>query len=214
MIATALAATPALPARNNDSGTLHALAVFDLTVALISADFRLLERAGPSNQIFDTIFRTVRDRIVFCSASMRSRFEAVVDRAAEGGRLGSEIWVSDVFTQSRPNSMPLLVRILAAPRVDDVAALVVLFDLERDRHVPEHLLRSAFGLTTAEAALAANLTNGRTLREICDHSKVRISTLRSQLAGVLAKTGTSRQAHLVSLLAKVSVSGPADSIGR
>lgn len=68
-------------------------------------------------------------------------------------------------------------------------------------------MKSAFGLTTAEAALASSITNGRTLHEICAATAVRISTLRSHLAHVLAKTGTTRQASLVSLLARVSVPG-------
>lgn len=204
---TAVVSTSTVKAdRPNDLGALHALETFDLAVALISADLRLIECAVPSRPIFQSVFRQAGDRVIFCAPATRARFDLVLGRV-QAAKTSDGVWISDVFVQPCNAGMPLLIRIMAAPRVHDPAALVVVLDLQRERHVPEYLLKSAFGLTAAEAALASSLTNGRTLREICSASKVRISTLRSHLAGVLAKTGTTRQAHLVSLLARVAVPG-------
>jgi len=61
-------------------------------------------------------------------------------------------------------------------------------------------LRSLFGLTKAEAELCLLLLEGRNLSEAAAHRGVRISTTRSQLKRILAKTGTRRQADLVRLL--------------
>ena len=57
-----------------------------------------------------------------------------------------------------------------------------------------------FGLTAAEAALAEGLGHGCTLEQVARARGVKISTARSQLAAVLAKTGCRRQQDLLRLL--------------
>lgn len=55
-----------------------------------------------------------------------------------------------------------------------------------------------FGLTAAEARVAVQLAGGYSLAEIAEANGVNISTLRAQLRSVYAKTGTNKQAELVS----------------
>ena len=61
-------------------------------------------------------------------------------------------------------------------------------------------LRAEFGLTKAEARLALFLADGASLPSIAQAFDVKLTTIRSQLQQVFAKTGTSRQAELVALL--------------
>ena len=61
-------------------------------------------------------------------------------------------------------------------------------------------LRAEFGLTKAEARLASYLANGASLASMAQAFDVKLTTIRSQLQQVFAKTGTSRQAELVALL--------------
>ncbi len=61
--------------------------------------------------------------------------------------------------------------------------------------------RARFGLTEAEAALAALLAEGLTLAESAKRRGVGLTTVRSQLARLLRKTGCRRQAELTLLLA-------------
>lgn len=63
------------------------------------------------------------------------------------------------------------------------------------------LLRLAFGFTGAEAALATALAGGQRLTDIAATRGVGLPTVRTQLRVVFDKTGTSRQAELVGLLA-------------
>jgi DNA-binding CsgD family transcriptional regulator len=101
---------------------------------------------------------------------------------------------------SRPSgSSPFLVRCAAMPgragwtvmRVADSAA----------RRAPSaQLLRSTFGLTSAEACLAISLCRGQTLGEIAQERGISIHTVRTQLRALLGKTRTERQADLVGLL--------------
>ena len=61
-------------------------------------------------------------------------------------------------------------------------------------------LRAQFGLTKAEARLALSLAAGASLPSIAQAFDVKLTTVRSQLQQVFAKTGTSRQAELVAVL--------------
>lgn len=111
-----------------------------------------------------------------------------------------------VFTQPRPFKLPILLR-LRAERTEQrtITATLTIVDLERRHHLPETLLRLTFGLTKAEAAVASALAGGETLQEIAGRTNVRMPTLRTHLANVLAKTGTARQPQLICLLSKMAM---------
>jgi DNA-binding CsgD family transcriptional regulator len=83
----------------------------------------------------------------------------------------------------------------------DCRALLVLVDPEQKRRPPEDVLRSAFGLTPAEARLASKLGTGEAVEAASDALGVTKATARNQLKSVFAKTGVHRQAELVALLA-------------
>jgi DNA-binding CsgD family transcriptional regulator/PAS domain-containing protein len=68
-------------------------------------------------------------------------------------------------------------------------------------------LMHLFGLTRAEGQLAHELAAGRSLAEVARARGVRISTVRTQLLGLLAKTGTQRQQDLVALLGRMPKQG-------
>ena len=55
-------------------------------------------------------------------------------------------------------------------------------------------------LTTGDAALAAALVAGGSLREFAEQSGKKQSTVRSQLLSIFRKTNTARQIELVQLL--------------
>jgi DNA-binding CsgD family transcriptional regulator len=61
-------------------------------------------------------------------------------------------------------------------------------------------LRAEFGLTKAEARLALYLAEGSSLASAAQTFGVKLTTIRSQLQQVFAKTGTSRQTELVAML--------------
>jgi DNA-binding CsgD family transcriptional regulator len=72
----------------------------------------------------------------------------------------------------------------------------------------EERLRQAFGLTPAEARLAAELAAGKTPDEASEGRQISLATIRSQLRSVFQKTDTRRQAQLVQLVTRLpDVSG-------
>jgi len=61
-------------------------------------------------------------------------------------------------------------------------------------------IRTFFDLTPKEAALAARLASGMTLKEAAADARISINTARSYLDSVFLKTGTHQQSQLVALL--------------
>jgi DNA-binding CsgD family transcriptional regulator len=61
-------------------------------------------------------------------------------------------------------------------------------------------LRVEFGLTKAEARLALRLAEGSSLASAAQAFNVKLTTIRSQLQQVFAKTGTCRQTELMALI--------------
>ncbi|MGU3537535.1 helix-turn-helix transcriptional regulator [Methylobacterium sp. A54F] len=106
----------------------------------------------------------------------------------------------------RPGRRPLVVRAVA---VDGEArspflgarAVLLLTDLDAapEPRAPDRI-RAAFGLSPAEARLAARLAAGASLQEAADALGVTHATARGQLKAVLAKTGTHRQSALIELV--------------
>jgi DNA-binding CsgD family transcriptional regulator len=109
----------------------------------------------------------------------------------------------------RPDRNPLIVH--AAPVVGSARdifrrAKVVLMIVDPDEHrePAEPVLKQGYGLTGAEARVSLALLRGQEISEIAQSFKVSEGTVRSQLKSIFAKTGTHRQADLVSLLFRLS----------
>ena len=80
------------------------------------------------------------------------------------------------------------------------AVCVIISDPEADPAVPSETLQAAFGLTEAEARLAALLCAGPDLRRAAERLEITYGTARVRLAVVFAKTETHSQAELIKLL--------------
>jgi DNA-binding CsgD family transcriptional regulator len=80
------------------------------------------------------------------------------------------------------------------------AALLFAFDPENTPTITVDMVRRLFNLSEAESALAVALCSGKTVDEAAAERGISIHTARSQLKSIFGKTGTKRQADLVSLL--------------
>lgn len=123
-------------------------------------------------------------------------------RASQG--LSQTSALNGVVSLPRRGQAPLLL-MLAPMRLKNEArmhgaALLFVFDPEATPSVTADTVRQLFGLSQREAEVAAALCSGRTLDELAAERGTSIHTVRTQLKSVFAKTGTSRQADLVSLL--------------
>ncbi len=84
-------------------------------------------------------------------------------------------------------------------------ALVIATPIDRATVPSAEVLQGLFDLTPAEARVARSVAQGNTIEAIAFTNGVSRETVRTQLASVLAKTGMSRQAELVALLAGKAV---------
>lgn len=80
------------------------------------------------------------------------------------------------------------------------AACVVISDPEQSTILPVERLQAAFGLTRAEARLAAKLAYGDDLRIAAEKLAITYGTARTRLSQIFEKTGTKRQGQLITLL--------------
>lgn len=103
-------------------------------------------------------------------------------------------------------ALGLLLRTLPAAAVRDnepVPALVVyLTDPASHRLAPQELIARLFGLTAAEARLAALLADGMSLAEAAAALAISEGSARTYSKRIFAKIGVSRQAELVRLVLK------------
>jgi DNA-binding CsgD family transcriptional regulator len=91
-------------------------------------------------------------------------------------------------------------------------ALIIVVDPQR--HSPsEKDLAEFFGLSPAEARLAAALLTGKTLSQIAASAGVRITTLRTQLGSILRKVGAERQSDLIRILSSTGIGSVSLSAG-
>ena len=79
-------------------------------------------------------------------------------------------------------------------------ALMIVFDPDEAAPVGESALRQRFGLTAAEARVAALLAGGKPPAAIAAALGLRPSTVRQSVKAVLAKTGTHSQVELLRAL--------------
>jgi DNA-binding CsgD family transcriptional regulator len=81
------------------------------------------------------------------------------------------------------------------------AGMLAILDLP----VPsETRLKALFDLTAAEARLAQRLARGDSVEEVAQTLSIKMTTARTQLAAIFAKTDTRRQAKLVAILSRVA----------
>ena len=80
------------------------------------------------------------------------------------------------------------------------AVCIIITDPETRTSLPSDRLRGAFGLTEAEAMLAALLATGEELRSAAAKLGITYGTARARLAEIFQKTDTRRQSELVSVL--------------
>ena len=80
------------------------------------------------------------------------------------------------------------------------AAVLFVSDPESCRKAPFDALRQLYGLTPAEAELAAALAKGQSLTDFAEETGRRVQTVRTTAKLVFAKTETTRQAELVARL--------------
>lgn len=177
---------------------LAALDLFSVGILIVDAASYLLHANAAGNVILargDGLSRNPSGRIVVRSHAETQRLHRLV--AAAGG----------VMRVSRAEARPpLLVTVSTLPGARPALpghrsmALLLVADPQARAAPPIEVLRTLYGLTPAEARLAAALAAGQSLKDYAASSGVALCTVRWGLQQVLAKTDTHRQSDLVRLI--------------
>jgi DNA-binding CsgD family transcriptional regulator len=148
---------------------------------------------------------------VVCSGTVANRF---LDGMADATRRRLLERINERFENdatpvlvARDGKRQLIAFKLSESNTAHHGAAVGLADLN-DIPVPnEHVLQRVFDLTNAEVRLAQGAARGDSLEEVAAELGIKISTARTQLASIFAKTQTRRQAKLVALLGRLAQLG-------
>jgi DNA-binding CsgD family transcriptional regulator/PAS domain-containing protein len=146
--------------------------------------------------------RTARDEMLL-QHLIRTAQPGYADLARGGGRMSIERGRgrSPVIVQTLPLSSHWLSQAFPG------CTLVLIIDGERMAHMCHRALQELFGLTPAEASVAARIPGSRGLQTLANEMGLGLSTVRTHLQRAFEKTGTHRQAELVQLLSELSLMG-------
>jgi len=106
----------------------------------------------------------------------------------------------------RPDDKPPLVCVVTPGKASadrPVYAIVAIADPLTSPPMTGRHLMDLYGLTSAEARLACDLAEGKSVESIAAQRTVAISTVRSQLSATLKKCDVERQVDLVRLLCRL-----------
>lgn len=139
-------------------------------------------------------------------AAERGVGEAVAALLARGRRRPGH-GAGDWLVIERGGRRPLLVHAIGLPRAgperSDTA--LILIDPETPLLVQVSAMERVFGLSPAEAQLAALLAGGISTAEVAATLDKSLATVRKQLASIFQKTGTRGQVELVVLVLQLSI---------
>jgi DNA-binding CsgD family transcriptional regulator len=125
-------------------------------------------------------------------------------------RSGSYIVTCVPMAIDQTNALPAGLLSIFAPKT--VAMVIIRPRASEDPSILMGDLRRHFGLTKAEVILVLEFERGGTLSEIAERVGVSRSTIQSHLKAIFAKTGTTKQRDVVTLVTRHRASGKLFSV--
>jgi DNA-binding CsgD family transcriptional regulator len=191
-------ATEVIAPRNRSSAE-HALDHLSLGVLIVEESGAIISRNRRGN---DALMK--RDGVCEMEGKLRCSFSD--DSSELRRRLRSPTIASgqSVLRVRRRRSTQRLELLLVPEewptRREQRRFVVFVFDPEANHAPDSEVLRSLYGLSQKEAAVARSVAMGHTLERIAAELQVERETVRSHLKRVFTKTQTSRQSELVRLI--------------
>ncbi|WP_181179909.1 hypothetical protein [Mesorhizobium sp. B2-7-1] len=183
---------------------------------VLDPDCRLLASNAPANKLLADarVLRVkARDIVEMRNVQASAAFARLVrdscailqDRARPNdlivnARSGSYTVTCVPMAIDQTNALPAGLLSIFAPRT--VAMVIVRPHAPEDRSALIGELRLHFGLTKAEVSLILEFERGGTLSEIAERVGVSRSTIQTHLKAIFAKTGTTRQRDVVTLVTR------------
>lgn len=149
-----------------------------------------------------------KNGLIIHDRKAKKQFDDMFD-AMNGDTVPLPARTGGLVRASRPSnkrSYSLMLVPMAVNRsgIEEATTGVLLFDPNKKRTTAIKLFATSYGLTKSEAQLALELAQGMSAEEFASEKNISINTVRTHLRSLFAKTETSRQAELVSLLLRVT----------
>lgn len=199
-------------AKTVQSAAVTALHGIAIGVALIRTDGGVLYANPAATAVINNgdILSLNNGALALGQPGRRGRFRELLTRLAGMVRAGEQV-VPRALAVPRPSRQrPVSVLVWPMPNAGDAGpdepiAIVFIGDPENPGQIDAMRLCDLYGLSRAEARVAALLAQGNRLDETAQILGVAYETVRKHLKQIFSKTGTDRQAELVRML----VGGPA-----
>ena len=184
---------------------LSALERVNCAAIVIDAAGRAIKMTLPAQDLLGDDFNLIHGRPIAHDARSNRRLQYLVSLALNAGRGSAQPYAPIVvYRKDAPwllvEAMP--VTAFGSDFFSPGRIILLLTSLAPRRQGAIHL-SAAFGLTAAEAKLAARLASGAGIDIAAASLGVSRETARTQLKAVFAKTNTTRQAELTALIARL-----------
>lgn len=195
-------------ARAQQSGALATLELLPTAVWLFDAHGRFLLANTAGRELDarrDGLWLDGSGRPVAANPDEHLRVRRAIDGAIAAGKGSVEHFAGSLGVSRSSSPVPLQVMVYPLRQealADGAAAAMFISDTTRSALPECEAPRLIYGLTKMEARLATHLARGETLGDYCVANAVTANTARTHLKRVFEKTGTRRQAQLVSLLSR------------
>jgi DNA-binding CsgD family transcriptional regulator len=205
-----------LDMRTLEAGTLAAtLDMFALGVILIGEDARILHANEAARNMFEAgTAVTSRDGVltVRAQAFTDQIAAATAPQARRAPATRTPVGVPLLDAKQRAGQppaamayvLPLVTAGLEARLMPQALAAVFITTVEADPDLMLAAATATYGLTAAETRLLGPIRQGLSVPQTAQALCVSENTIKTQLARIYAKTGVSRQAELVALLANLA----------
>ena len=182
---------------------VEAFNVTQTAIALLDADGRVLGASEQFAAAFDDILLDGASRLRVVDMTADKHLEAALAHMRWNDGASASVAVRD-----REQFGCAVLHLLPARRqARDLFSKVRIFALlgRPDNHMlPDaDIISALFDLTPAEARVARGIGQGNSVKDMALQLKVSNETVRTQLKRALAKTSTSRQGELISLLTRL-----------
>nr|WP_298728520.1 helix-turn-helix transcriptional regulator [uncultured Steroidobacter sp.] len=197
---------------------LEALDRLDTGVFIVDGTCRIIHASAMAETLLceNKELAAIGGRLSLRQPAQHDKLLAMV-RAAMGSALGKPAQPGAAFSVPRTHRLPLTLEVVPLrPSTHPIGRqrpTVLIFVRDPEAPITRSRLRDLFGLTGAESSVAAALGRGNSVEEISAAMGIGLSTARSHLKRILAKTGTHRQAQAAALIAR-SIGTKADDIPR
>lgn len=168
----------------------------------------VIDANDSANTLFDDELRIRGRRLTAADTAARASLDDLVDDLRNAGE-NDALSVFPIIVR-RKTRRPIVIQAVPVPPAAKspflgARAVLILNDLDQERAIQSNLLSKVFNLTPAEARLASLFAKDLSLDEIANSLGISRQTARNQLKSIFAKTGTGRQAELLSLLLRLDM---------